>query len=177
VTYSPHQDTDGAGPVHRNGNEKCIPPELARAQNDALRSQYFHGSVAQCTFSCERALDDPEDFGDEEELVHRQDVSPDDSSDDDRYSGGRVVAGRELEWRSTFSRGKSLKLPALCSTRRSARGDGEAVASDPRGEAAPGSRLRWRRRSRGRARDGKRSTESTGLSVPFSFHGQCENDG
>jgi hypothetical protein len=33
----------------------------------------------------ERAADKPEDFSDEEESVHRQDVSPDDSSDDAGY--------------------------------------------------------------------------------------------
>jgi hypothetical protein len=31
--------------AHRNGNEKCIPREIARAQNDALRSQSFHDSL------------------------------------------------------------------------------------------------------------------------------------
>jgi hypothetical protein len=50
----------------------------------------------------ERAADEPEDFSDEEEPVHRQDVSPDDSSDDDGYESGRVLAGKEPERRSIF---------------------------------------------------------------------------
>jgi hypothetical protein len=53
----------------------------------------------------ERAIDEPEDFSDDEEPVHRQDVSSDDWSDDDGYKGRRVVAGKKLERRSSFPGG------------------------------------------------------------------------
>jgi hypothetical protein len=53
----------------------------------------------------ERTADEPEDFSDEEEPVDRQEVSADDSSDDGGYKGGRVVAGKKQERRSTFPGG------------------------------------------------------------------------
>jgi hypothetical protein len=99
------------GPVEREVSHRARLPRDAHWRVSLSDGAQFDFGEDLGSFPVsERAADEPEDFTDEEEPVHREDVSRDDWSDDDGYKGGRVVAERELERRSTFAGGS----PFVC---------------------------------------------------------------